>query len=117
MRRDGNRLRTLEDSETIQGLHNEHIYHLLTGQWRERADCFAENAYVLISRYEKYQDKEEIDMIYSERISQANPRNGRDAYFIVMPVITMDGDNAKGYLMLHIFIADPVNGFFPGLTI
>jgi len=50
VRRDGNRLRTLEDIEAIQGLHNEHIYHLLTGQWRERADCFAENAYVLICR-------------------------------------------------------------------
>lgn len=59
------------------------------------ADCFAEKTYVLISRYEKCQDKEEIDMLYSERISQANPGNGRDAYFTVMPVITMDGDNVK----------------------
>jgi hypothetical protein len=90
VRRDGNRLRTLENIEAMQGLHNEYSYYLLTGQWRERADCFEENAYVLISRYEKCHDKEEIDTLYSERISQANPGNGRDAYFTVMPVITMD---------------------------
>jgi len=61
---------------------------------------------------DKIPDREEIDMLYLERISQANPGNGRDAYFTVMPVITMDGDNAKVHWMLHIFIADPVTGLF-----
>ena len=75
--------------------------------------CFAENAYVLISRYEKCQSREEIDTLFSELISQANPGNGRDAYFMVMPVITMDGDNTKVDWMLYIFIADPVTGVFP----
>jgi hypothetical protein len=50
--------------------------------------------------------------LFSELISQANPGNRRDAYFTVRPVITMDGDNAKGDWMLYIFIADPVTGVF-----
>ena len=104
------RLNILENIEAIKSLQNEYIFYLLNGQWREIADCFSENAFFLISKFEKHQGKKEIYKLFTERISQANAGKGRDAHFTVMPVITVDGDNAKGHWMLYIFIADPVTG-------
>src|SRR4030042_6654841 len=99
------RLRILEDIEAIKSLQNEYVFYLLNGQWREIADCFTENAFFLISKFEKRQGKEEIYNLFTERISQANAGKGRDAHFTVMPVIALDGDHAKGHWMLYIFIA------------
>ena len=48
-------LRILEDIEAIKSLQNEYIFYLLNGQWGEIANCFTENAYFIISRYEKRQ--------------------------------------------------------------
>ena len=104
------RLRILEDIEAIKSLQNEYIFYLLNGQWKAIADCFAENAHVHIWKHGKCQSRKEIYKFFTEHISKANSGKGRDAHFTVMPVITVDGDNAKGHWMLYIFIADPVTG-------
>ena len=104
------RLRILEDIEAIKSLQNEYIFHLLNGQWGKMADFFAENAYVNIWRHGKCQGRKQINQLFTENISKVNAGKGRDAHFTVMPVITVDGDHAKGHWMLYIFIADPKTG-------
>jgi hypothetical protein len=103
-------LKILGDIEAIKCLQNEYIFYLLNGQWKEIADCFSENAYVNIWRHGKHQGRKEIFKFFTEHISKVNAGKGRDAHFTVMPVITVDGDHAKGHWMLYIFIADPVTG-------
>jgi hypothetical protein len=103
------RLQTLEDIETIKSLHNQYIYFLLNNQWEDMADCFAEDAYVNIWRHGGHKGKEAIYKLFTERIAKVNPVSDRprDAHFTVMPVITVDGDKAKGHWMLYIFVNAP----------
>jgi len=103
-------IRTLADIEAIKNLQHEYIFYLLNGQWEEIPDFFTESALVLVSKFEKCQGRKEIYRLFTERISKANAGKDRDAHFTVMPVITVDGDKAKGHWMLYIFITDPTTG-------
>jgi hypothetical protein len=77
---------------------------------------FTENAYVNIWRHGKRRARKEINKLFPEHISKVNAGKGKDAHFTVMPVITVDGDHAKGHWMLYIFIADPIRVLFPGFS-
>ncbi|MBN1643680.1 MAG: nuclear transport factor 2 family protein [Dehalococcoidales bacterium] len=104
------RLQTLEDIEAIERLQHRYIYLLLNNQWQEMADCFTQDAYANIWRHGGHQGKEAIYRLFTERIAKVNPAGEkRDAHFTVMPVITVEGDKARGYWMLYIFAADPDN--------
>jgi hypothetical protein len=103
------RLQTLEDIEAIKRLQNQYIFFLLNNQWKDMADCFTEDAYANIWRHGAHKGKKAIYKLFAERIAKVNPaiNKPRDGHFTVMPVITVDGDKAKGHWMLYIFVNDP----------
>ena len=105
-----NRLRTIEDIEAIKSLQNEYLTYVLNRQWTEIPDFFAEDAFVIVGSHGKCRGIEEIRILFREVISKANAGKDRDAHFTVMPVITVDGDRAKGHWMLYIMIADSATG-------
>jgi ketosteroid isomerase-like protein len=104
------RLRTLEDIEEIKSLHREYIYYLLNSQWKEMADCFTEDAMTNIWRHGPRYGKTEIMKFFSTTIAGMNSGKGRDAHFAIEPVISINGDKAKGHWMMYIFIADNNSG-------
>jgi hypothetical protein len=103
-------LRTLKDIEAIKCLQNEYLFYLLNRQWADIPDCFTKDAIFLIAKFEKIVGRENIAKVFSERISKSNAGKDRDAHFAVMPVIRVEGDQARGHWMLYIFIADKVTG-------
>ncbi len=98
------RLQTLEDIEQIKNLQHQYIFYLLNNQWKEMAECFTEDAYANIWRHGAHKGKSEIYRLFTEKIARVNPADRpRDAHFTIMPIITVDGDKAKGQWMLYIF--------------
>lgn len=104
------RLRTLEDLEAIKNLHHEYIFQLLNRQWDDIVDCFAEDGTANIAHHGLRKGKAEIATLFKERISKMNAGKWRDAHFVVQPVISIEGDKAKGYWLMYIMIADPTTG-------
>jgi ketosteroid isomerase-like protein len=104
------RLQALEDLEAIKNLHRNYILWLNNRQWDYMAECFNENAVALIYRHPLCRGKAEIHRLFTETMSQVNTGKGRDAHFATLPVISVDGDRAKGHWLLYILIAHPVTG-------
>ena len=105
------RLKVLEDIEEIKSMHNEYVFRLVNREWDAMAECFAENATADIGRHGLRKGKKEIARLFSEVIARINVGRGRDAHFVTQPVITVDGDKARGHWMLYIVISDKETGF------
>lgn len=102
------RLRTLTDIEDIRNMHYEYVFWLNNQQWDEMADCFVEDATADIHGLRK--GKAEIARLFKEVIPRLNAGKGRDAHFAVQPVISVQGNRAKGHWLIYILISDPVTG-------
>ena len=93
------KVRTLDDIEEIKNLHREYIFWLNNRQFEEMIDCFSKNATVEIRTFGPRKGREEIVRLFKEEIETVNPRKGSA---LVQPVITVEGDTAKGHwLMFH----------------
>lgn len=104
------RLRRLEDVEAIKALHRDYIFGLNNRQWHEMAGCFTDDAKALIFRHPLCEGKEQISRLFTDTMSRVNTGKGRDAHFATMPVVSVEGDRARGHWLLYILIADPETG-------
>jgi len=104
------RVRVLEDLEAIRDLHHEYVFRLNNRQWDDIIDCFVEDATANIGAHGLRKGKAEITQLFKERISRMNVGKVRDAHFVATPVISVDGDKAKGHWLMYIMVADPTTG-------
>lgn len=104
------RLRILEDREAIKALHRDYVFWLNNRQWDEMTGLFTEDAKAHIFRHPLCEGKEQIGRLFTETMSKVNTGKGRDAHFATMPVVTVEGERARGHWMLYILIADPETG-------
>lgn len=100
----GKRLRTLEDIEEIKQLQERYVNCLITTEWDELIDCFADNGVVdLHSGFAK--GKEAIAKLFKEKISITHV--GLEGCYVVHPIISVDGDRAKGSWLLYTQFSQP----------
>jgi len=99
------RVQVLEDIEEIKNLHREYVFGLASQQWDDMLDCFAEDAIADIFRWGLRKGKAEIEDLFK------NTFNGRilptHGHFAAQPVISVEGDRAKGRWILYLFFAEP----------
>jgi ketosteroid isomerase-like protein len=95
-------IRALEAREEIKQLHRDYAFWLTNKQYDEIMTCFAENAIAKIRTPEVHKGKLEIEKRFREDIAKRpTPKGG---HMLIQPVITVDGDTARGYwTMLHFF--------------
>jgi hypothetical protein len=97
------RIRILEDIEQIKQLQYRYVNDLTTANWDDLMDCFDENS---ITDF-PYPDhgmtvgKVAIDKDFRERIAY-EMIDGRSGDFVIHPIITVDGDKAKGSWLLYL---------------
>jgi len=92
------RVKVLEDIEAIKQLHISYILALNEQKFEEMIDCFAEDA-TLDGIEGKYNSKEEIaKMLRAMAASQRSVKMWKGGQILVHPVISVDGDTAKGCL-------------------
>jgi hypothetical protein len=102
------RLQTLEDIEEIRRLHHDYVYQLNNKQYDEIIASFADDGWANIWKHGLHKGKAELTKLFKVNITQINA--GSVAHFVVEPVITVDGDKARGYWMLYMLFSDPVTG-------
>jgi hypothetical protein len=94
------RLRVLEDIEEIKKLHRTYVYCLSSRQWDDLLDCFAEDAIADIGQHGLRRGKKEItELVYGD----FDKLEKTPGHLVGQPVISVDGDRAKGYWILYLF--------------
>jgi ketosteroid isomerase-like protein len=107
------RLKTLEDIEDIKKFHLNYIYLYNNHQHEEMAHCFAEDAVLDTGVFAVAKGKEEIARVFRDDIPTVN--NWATAHVVVQPVITVDGDRAKGYWTMFLCFFDVATPKGPGV--
>jgi ketosteroid isomerase-like protein len=98
------RIRTLEDIEEIKKLHTHYVNCLLTVQFDDLVECFAEDG-VLDIHAGKVKGKQEMLKLFRETLSAHHI--GQEGEFLVHPIISVDGDRATGSWLLYNQFAQP----------
>jgi hypothetical protein len=99
------RVKVLEDIEAIKKLHINYVYLLSNLQWDGMVECFAEDATMELLDQGVVEGKKEISGVLHNVLAKRVTRH--DGHFVGQPVITVNGDRAKGYWILYLFFAEP----------
>ncbi len=100
--------RETADVREIQEIQYRYLNALMLTQWDECAECFAEDARVDVYLHDPVQGKENIRKWFKEELSQTHA--GFEGDVCVNPIITVDGDRAKGDFMLFMMYFYPRTG-------
>jgi hypothetical protein len=99
------RVKVLEDIEAIKKMHTRYVYLLCEQRWDEMVECFAEDATMELLDQGVCKGKKEIGGVFRNVLAKRVKRN--DGHFVGQPIITVNGDKAKGQWLLYLFFAEP----------
>lgn len=98
------RVRVLEDIEEIKKLQIRYLNCLILTKWDDLIDCFADDGVIDIHSGIG-RGKAEISKIFKERVAVYHI--GQEGNLVVHPIISVDGDEAKGSWLLYLQFAQP----------
>jgi hypothetical protein len=100
------RVRRLEDLDEIKELHREYLFFISNLDFDKALDCFSETIRVDIAQYGVRKGKEEVTQFFKGVIYK-NVLQSKDGHFTGQPVISVEGDRAKGHWMFYRFVPEP----------
>jgi hypothetical protein len=103
------RVQAMEDIEAIKRMHRDYVFCLINHQWTDMVDCFTEDATMNIAENKPCKGKEEISHLLVDVIAERVPWD--EGHFVSQPVITVDGDKAKGHWILYVLFFEPSMGW------
>jgi hypothetical protein len=98
------RLKVLEDIEEIKKLQVHYVNCLINTNWDELTECFSKNG-TFSAHAGDAVGKKAIKELFIKDISKNHI--GQEGLFVVHPIISVDGDKAKGSWLLYTQIAQP----------
>jgi hypothetical protein len=102
------RVRMLEDLEEIKELHRNYINWVNNLQFEEVINCFIENA--VADLHGHHEGKKQIENLFKNVIAE-NLKNWDVGHFVTTPIISINGDRAKGsWLFYGLFANKPPTG-------
>jgi ketosteroid isomerase-like protein len=93
------RTRALEEINEIEKLHRSYVICLDNHEWDKLMDCFAEDSTVKIGSRPPATGKEAIAKFFKDDIGKSGMPAG--GHVLEHPVITVEGDKAKGYWTMY----------------
>lgn len=102
------RVQHTEDIQEIHELQRHYINSLICTEWDECADCFSENGKVDVYLHDPVLGKENIRKWFKEELSKTHA--GAEGDILVHPIISVDGDKAKGKWLLYMMYMYPRTG-------
>ena len=99
------RLRALEDIEEIKKLQVHYLNCLITCDWDELEDCFAEDGATDFLESGISRGKAALARDFRERISESHI--GKEGLFTVHPIVNVDGDKATGTWLFYYLTCHP----------
>jgi len=106
------RVRAIEDLEEIKKLHRNYISCLDNLEFKKALDFFTEDAEVEVRFSGVMKGKENFSRIYLETLAQRKERH--DGHLVGQPVITVDGDTARGHWIVYILFSKPAIDWVQG---
>jgi hypothetical protein len=94
------RIGVLEDIEAIKKLHRKYVFCLSCRAWDDLLDCFAEDATADIWKHGLRRGKKEITELVYNVFDKLEKTPG---HLVGQPVISVEGDRARGYWILYLF--------------
>jgi hypothetical protein len=104
------KVQSIEDIEAIKNMQHQYIFYVNERRFAEAVNCFAENATCIIATNAPCTGKVKIAEHFQDYVAKMNHGKDRDKHYAVMPVITVEGDKARGEWLLYILISDKVTG-------
>jgi ketosteroid isomerase-like protein len=102
------RVRVTEDIQEIHQLQRRYVNALICTEWDDCADCFAEDAKIDVYLHDPVKGKAAITKWFKEELSVTHA--GKEGDIVVHPIISVDGDKAKGKWLLYMMYAYPRTG-------
>ena len=100
------KVQKLEDLEEIKKLHREYIACIDKMETYKVPDMFVEDGTAEIQDSGELKGKKAIEELYTR--GYLSQRKGRtDGHLCGEPIITVDGDKAKGHWIVYIFFSEP----------
>ena len=93
------RVQVTEDAKEIQELQYRYLDALMATDWDVCAECFAEDALIDVYLHDPVRGKESIRQWFRGELSQTH--GGKEGDVCVHPIITIEGDRAKGDWILY----------------
>jgi ketosteroid isomerase-like protein len=98
------RLKHLEDIEAIKQLQVRYVNALTTIDWDDLLDCFAADATADVG-IGKARGKDAIEDLFRNTVSITHV--AQEGNFVVHPIITVEGDTARGSWLLYTHFSQP----------
>ncbi len=99
------RVKAIEDLEEIKKLQRRYMSHLDNLEFAEAASLFTENATAEIRNFGVRRGPKEITDVYVNILGQRKERH--DGHMVGQPIITVDGDRAKGTWVVYMLFSQP----------
>jgi hypothetical protein len=104
----GKRVRVTEDIQEIHQLQRRYIDAVICTEWDAAIECFAEDGKIDVYLHEPAIGKASITKFYKEELPKTHA--GKEGDILVHPVISVDGDKARGSWLLYMMYAYPRTG-------
>lgn len=102
------RVRVTEDIQEIHQLQRRYVNALMCTEWDKAVDCFSMNAKINVYLHKPIKGKAAIDKWFKEELSITHA--GKEGDIVVHPIISVDGDKAKGSWLLYMMYFYPRTG-------
>jgi ketosteroid isomerase-like protein len=93
------RVQVTEDINEIKEVQWTYLNALMATDWDTCANCFAEDALVDVYLHDPVRGRESIRHWFEEELSQTH--SGKEGDVCIHPIITVNGDTAKGNWLLY----------------
>jgi hypothetical protein len=102
------RVRVTEDIQEIHQLQRCYVNALICMEWDHAVDCFADNARVDVYLHQPVTGKPAIEKWFKEELSKTHA--GKEGDVCIHPIVSVDGDRAKGKWLLYLMYFYPRTG-------
>ena len=112
LKRTTERLRVMEDIEAIKQMHMSYVNSVCFAEFENISEFFAEDSTIdfgaLEAKDPPIKGKVEIGKFFKEKVAKVHV--GKEATFVVHPIIKVNGDSATGNWVLYIMYSFPRTG-------
>lgn len=99
------RVSAIEDIEAIKIMHREYMSCLDNIQFEKALDFFTDDAEVEVRNSGVMKSRENYSKIYLGTLAKRTSRH--DGHLVGQPVISIDGNTAKGHWIVYMFFSVP----------
>lgn len=102
------RVRVTEDIQEIHQLQRRYVNALMCTEWNDVVDCFSDNAEIDVYLHKPVSGKKQIEKWFKEELSKTHA--GKEGDVCIHPIISVEGDSAKGTWLLYMMYFYPRTG-------